>query len=204
MNNYKINKTVLARNIKNIRLELGLNQEQFGKLFTPNADKSIVSRWELGKSVPNASRLKTISKKGNITMMFLTTGKESAKDLTFDDLTEHGKKIKKDMILLDTKHDNLYDTTINKYNSYPLTYIEKDLLINATRIIQLLKGKPNSNEAIGLLSSIISAPIHAKVNNKSETYFNDLKQDETNMIKDFIQLVQHSEINNLNDINHNK
>lgn len=65
---------LLGQKISSIRLNLGLSQEQFGELFIPNADKSIVSRWELGKSVPNASRLKTISQLSNISIDELIRG----------------------------------------------------------------------------------------------------------------------------------
>lgn len=44
--------------IRNIRIRMGLTQEEFGSLFSPIADKSIVSRWEKDKSLPNPKRLK--------------------------------------------------------------------------------------------------------------------------------------------------
>lgn len=47
----------LAKKIKEIRLTLGLNQEDFGKTFHPKASKGNVSEWEHGKCIPNSSRM---------------------------------------------------------------------------------------------------------------------------------------------------
>lgn len=71
---YVINREVLSSNIKKIRLQKGLNQQQFGELFFPIADKSIVSRWEKGKSVPSAERLKKIAELGNMSVNELLYG----------------------------------------------------------------------------------------------------------------------------------
>lgn len=57
----EINKYSLANKIKNLRNKLSLNQENFGKLFTPVAAKGIVSRWEKGQSIPNKERINKIS-----------------------------------------------------------------------------------------------------------------------------------------------
>lgn len=52
----------VAREIRQVRQSLGLTMKEFGELFKPIADNSIVSRWEKGKSVPNAIRLHKIKK----------------------------------------------------------------------------------------------------------------------------------------------
>ena len=52
--------------IKAIRLNLGLTQEEFGKLL--NASKGNVSTWEHGKSLPNPKRLKQIADFAGITV----------------------------------------------------------------------------------------------------------------------------------------
>ncbi|MGK4179341.1 helix-turn-helix domain-containing protein [Lapidilactobacillus dextrinicus] len=69
------NKGRLAVNIREIRRSLGETMEEFGKHFIPSADKSIVSRWELGKSIPNAKRLKKIAELGNVSTEFLLNGR---------------------------------------------------------------------------------------------------------------------------------
>lgn len=53
--------------VRNIRKRLKLNQEEFGKLFSPSAPKSIVSRWEHG-GMPNNQRIAKIAELGNISI----------------------------------------------------------------------------------------------------------------------------------------
>lgn len=52
----------LGKRIKNCRLRLGKNQEEFGKMLTPPAAKNSVSQWEHGRNKPNKQRLKEIAK----------------------------------------------------------------------------------------------------------------------------------------------
>ena len=61
----------VGNRIKDIRLSLGLTMEEFGKLFDEPAAQSIISRWEVGKSVPNANRLKKIAELGDTTVQEL-------------------------------------------------------------------------------------------------------------------------------------
>ena len=49
----------ISTNIKNLRRSKGETQEQFGKRF--NCNKSMISRWELGKSSPKINTLFTIA-----------------------------------------------------------------------------------------------------------------------------------------------
>lgn len=51
--------------IKKIRKKEGKTLEEFGELFSPPASKSIVSRWENGKSIPNVKRLQRLSEIAN-------------------------------------------------------------------------------------------------------------------------------------------
>ena len=53
--------TKLGERIKNCRLRLGKNQEEFGDMLTPPAKKNSVSQWESGKNKPNKRRLKEIA-----------------------------------------------------------------------------------------------------------------------------------------------
>ena len=55
-----IDKTALGNRIQLIRKELGKTLKDFGKLVD-DADKSLVSRWEKGLTVPNNKRLKIIA-----------------------------------------------------------------------------------------------------------------------------------------------
>lgn len=65
-------KKAVGARIRKIRLEKGMTLEEFGKLM--GADKGIVSRWENGKSVPKAERLKTVAKLGDMTVEELLNG----------------------------------------------------------------------------------------------------------------------------------
>lgn len=49
----------IGQRIKQLRLNQGMTQEQFGKLF--GAGKGLVSRWENGLSIPSPKRMKIIA-----------------------------------------------------------------------------------------------------------------------------------------------
>lgn len=56
----------LGRKLKNIRLQNGLTQEEFGDRFL--GTKSLVSKWESGRNRPNPERLRKIANFANITV----------------------------------------------------------------------------------------------------------------------------------------
>lgn len=68
----KIDKKAVGRRIRYIRFYKSLTLEGFGKLF--GADKSNVSRWEAGVSLPNKERIKDICKVADITVSELLYG----------------------------------------------------------------------------------------------------------------------------------
>ncbi|HBJ8649572.1 TPA: helix-turn-helix transcriptional regulator, partial [Listeria monocytogenes] len=129
MRSIEIDKKKLGLKIKSIRLTKGLNQGEFGALFTPGADKSIVSRWEKGISIPSADRLKIISEIGNITIDDLIYGtiEEALRNLLQEAETFYEKKgYQKNDVLADSITDT--DTFVRlsllntisgfKHNSY--------------------------------------------------------------------------------------
>lgn len=63
----------LGNRIKAIRMKLGKNQTEFGKMFDPPAPKGAVSRWEHGGS-PNKKRLKRIADLGGVSVEYLIKG----------------------------------------------------------------------------------------------------------------------------------
>lgn len=69
----EIDKIALGNRIKSIRLEKSMNLKEFG-YYIDNTSDSIVSRWEKGKSIPNAKRLKLIANAGGITLDELLYG----------------------------------------------------------------------------------------------------------------------------------
>ena len=68
-----IDKVAVGRRIQAIRQELGLTLHEFG-IKIDNADRSIVSRWERGVSLPSNERLRTIADLGNTTVSELLYG----------------------------------------------------------------------------------------------------------------------------------
>lgn len=77
----EVQKKIVGKKIHDIRINLGLTLEQFGKLF--NASKSDVYRWEKGYHTPNKKRLKQIAMKGGIEVSQLLqgNGQEAIKDI---------------------------------------------------------------------------------------------------------------------------
>ncbi|MBO0456323.1 helix-turn-helix domain-containing protein [Enterococcus hulanensis] len=61
-----MNQQVIGLRIKQIRISLGKTLKEFGMEFSPSADKSNISKWESGKSLPSPSRLKRIAEMGNM------------------------------------------------------------------------------------------------------------------------------------------
>ncbi len=61
--------TTLANRIKKLRVERGLTQEEFGKLF--GIVKSTVSLYESGKSTPDDEMKKNIAKYFNVSLDYL-------------------------------------------------------------------------------------------------------------------------------------
>lgn len=81
----EIDKKLVGERISVIRKSLGLTMEMFGNRVL-NADRSLVSKWERGKAVPNNARVKIIAELGGISVNELLYGK-----LAFNDLSDEEK-----------------------------------------------------------------------------------------------------------------
>lgn len=81
----------LGKRIENIRLELGLNKTEFGKLFGTTG--SLVKKWESDKVIPSENRLKAIADIGNKTVEYLLYGDSMVTDVYDDCLTNLEKFI---------------------------------------------------------------------------------------------------------------
>ncbi|MFI3617005.1 helix-turn-helix domain-containing protein [Enterococcus avium] len=77
-------KSEIGKRIKAIRTKHGMTLEKFGEIFEPTASKSIVSRWESGKSVPSNDRIKRISETFGVSTMYLLFGKKTSYDYPDD------------------------------------------------------------------------------------------------------------------------
>ncbi|EOT47153.1 hypothetical protein OMY_01406 [Enterococcus sulfureus ATCC 49903] len=91
MNN--VDKQAVGQRIKSLRTQKGLTMEKFGELFEPPASKSIVSRWERGKTLPSSDRIKKISEIYGISTYYILYGKKTFEDL-YQDSSDLQNKIK--------------------------------------------------------------------------------------------------------------
>ena len=122
---FNVNKRNVGLRIRQIRNNLNLTLEEFGKIFSSNlnnklnAGKSNVSTWERGDSLPNKQRLEIIAKKGNISVDELLYG--DIKEFVTNNFGEFLKEATKPEYINDrfTKNDldNLKSLFFEKYNS---------------------------------------------------------------------------------------
>ncbi|PKG22725.1 helix-turn-helix domain-containing protein [Niallia nealsonii] len=155
MDEKNLQKKKIGSRIKLIRNELGLTMKEFGQKFDPPASDSIVSRWERGISTPNNERLKKIAELGNISMLYLTTGKKVLSDLSDDEkkaafktMKESFEKAKNDQeeyIKLEFEHIlnsdlDLVETTYLTNVLNFLKYSDKDDVMILASIIRMLNS----------------------------------------------------------------
>ena len=126
--------------IKDIRLELGETLEEFGKMFDPPANRSLVSGWENGRYLPSPERLKKIAELGGMTVKEL---------ISAHSVGERIKRIRLEKGMSKTEFGKLFETTgslVNKWETNQVTPTENRLKAIAelgnTTVNQLL----NSNQ----------------------------------------------------------
>ncbi|MCJ1783127.1 helix-turn-helix domain-containing protein [Mammaliicoccus sciuri] len=99
---------LVGKRIISIRLKSGMTMENFGN-YTNNANKSLVSKWERGMSLPNKLRLKKIAKLGNITvdeLLDITNYQELYElEKERNSLLEQEIKVLKEQLILLNKKD---------------------------------------------------------------------------------------------------
>lgn len=137
-----VEKEALGARIKKIRQNLGMTLEEFGKIISPPANRSLVSAWENGRYVPNNQRLKAIAELADISVDELLHGSVEEQSynylydliqqggLTFELLTQLSKA-------LGIKKENenislLARKTLDEF--LPLDYIHVDLQGNVSSI----------------------------------------------------------------------
>lgn len=79
------NEIIIGKKIYLIRKELGLNMEEFGKLFDPPVTKGTISKWENGKYLPNNERLKKIAELGKISVSQLLETVPKSEEITLSE-----------------------------------------------------------------------------------------------------------------------
>lgn len=67
-----VDKQSIGKRIERIRLSMGMNKKEFGKLF--NATSSLVGKWEYGEVLPLPERLSEIAFQGQISVDELMSG----------------------------------------------------------------------------------------------------------------------------------
>lgn len=146
----------LGDRIKTIRLSLGLNLQQFGDEFNPVADKSIVSRWERGRSTPNAERIKKIAELGGISVEELLHGnvENFAYNVLIEDINNKGS-FYQNFVEKYSRYDNTSPKEIS--TSFVLDYFEtnKELILKKTfdRILTADFNKHINSKGMSIKSS---------------------------------------------------
>ncbi|MGO4994949.1 helix-turn-helix domain-containing protein [Jeotgalibaca porci] len=107
----EVDKKEVGSRIKKVRLDLGEKTEDFGKHFSPVANRSLVSAWENGRYLPNAERLKKIAELGSISVEELLYG--SLDDLANRLLSE----LERDLVEKDELNKGVIELIINDINS---------------------------------------------------------------------------------------
>lgn len=93
----------IGERTKTIRCSLGLSMEEFGKLFQPNVDKSLISRWEKEVNHPNKERIKRIAEIGKVSIDYLNNG------VTYRELEKRNIELIEENIQLKAKLDMIYE-----------------------------------------------------------------------------------------------
>lgn len=141
------NSKMIGQRIKSIRKKKKLTLEEFGKLFSPIADKAVVSNWENGKNLPNADRIKRITEIGEVSELYIMTGVDSSIIDSMHFLSE---------VAIDALEHSTTDEVNHLIKSFA-TYLSavsriekpeiKDIAFNIIPLNQyLLTGKAGSNE----------------------------------------------------------
>ena len=177
---FNINKTNVGNRILNIRNSLNLTLEQFGNIEGINAERSNVSKWERGSSLPNRARLEVIAKLGKITVNELLYG--STEEFLKNNLIELINDIDNTGYLLDALqgiHLIQFTYWLNKkidinniedvqtiFESYLHEFIENRKSENFSKIAYLKKNKKLTLETYNIL--------------RGGNYFSDLALDKLN------------------------
>lgn len=143
-----IDKIEVGKRIKSLRTRKGLTMEEFGKIFDPEASKSIVSRWEKGKTLPSSERLKQLSDTFNLSTYYILYGKPTEYDVfqihvdSFDDskITRLSELINNNNVKLNTQESYILELKkILKEENIPEEI--KSILSDLTKII-ILQSEP--------------------------------------------------------------
>lgn len=163
----------IGQAIKKRRQELGYSQEEFGKLFSPPASKSLISRWESNKILCVApSRTSQLLKILNINYEKL------------DDLRNNAKLAR-----------TFNDSPTQNVTAKQIKQLRKDLGLTQEQFIEKIDGKPGQGR-----SGIVNNWEHgANLPNVTMKAINGLaKKQLENQIEDFLSVMQsQSQLDNI-------
>lgn len=163
----KTDKKTIGKRIQLIRLKQGKNTREFGELFDPPASDSIVSRWEAGKSLPNAPRLKKIAGYGQMSIEELLLPSVS---YLIDNYVEHLTSSNKEETSKKALHPLLTDGMLKKQLSHYLKNQDYSKLTTPYEIKGKIKRLANDymNEQIASDNYLPFSDQHARLYAKDQ------------------------------------
>lgn len=196
----------IGTRIKAIRINLGLTMEEFGNKFDPVANKSLVSKWESGKSLPNNERLKRISELGNVTMTYLLEGKIMLGDIHMMPKEEQEKLWKQQKKQFENIRLNFINSTQSNLDDIDLNTLpdnELYLLNHFTRFMKNYRGVNDGNlinsmfATFAQLNRLYNDYCDPKLsiedkNKKIDFYINDLLNESTSYYKELANFLKNS------------
>lgn len=138
----------IGKRINNIRLDLGMTMEDFGKIF--NTSKGTVNNWEKGRNLPNKANLKVIAELGGVSVEKL---------LNPDSITQE------ELIKAKKIYDERYSEKFSRFNfnDDEIENILKEAILNTKQaeknIEKIRNEKIDSRYYNGILSSQIEGAI---------------------------------------------
>lgn len=214
--NSEVNKREVGKRIKAIRTSKGMTLELFGQIFDPVASKSIVSRWESGKSIPSNKRIKTISDKFGVSTMYLLYGDKTAFDYPQSQYLEMLKDYEINPEKVSSIQKNTNIEIINNFNNSMILQDLDDSSLDALASIMDLISDNNSEYKERYFHSIWSLSVNFSnlFNNEDKKF--DYKKNIFDTIMAFNYLIFNSldlsnkqfaslnKVNNLNNISLNE
>lgn len=182
---------IIGERIRVIRNELGLTMNEFGKKFTPPASDSIVSRWERGVSSPNNERLKRIAEIGNISMLYLTTGKKGIMDLSQEEKNEAIKGMRNALDKIENEEKDFLKEELRKIQ---IDNLDRTTLGLLTEMFYFLKWTDaNDKSSLFTILSILNDSPVMKENDKITQ--DEIKEHVKNKLDNIIAFIHDSIIN---------
>lgn len=188
----EIDKVALGARIKSIRLEKSMNLKEFG-FYIDNTSDSIVSRWEKGKSIPNAKRLKLIANAGGVSVDELLYGnlKSFATRVSLEVVKEFSAKYEKKAIdnyfvkFIDIKEVfEAFDNWLSD-NIENITYDEEMIKEKTMEIILENKERHKTQNPVNqkeAIEKIFEKIVYAKLDLKEYFYYAEEENDEIKLI----------------------